>query len=93
MKLVDTIPLMESEDYKDRFKAEYYQLTIRIESLKQMLDKYKYDTLKFTPIYSCTMLSEQLKTMEAYAACLEVRATTERIDLIGGRPHDTDYIL
>ena len=88
MKLVDTIPLMESEDYRDRFKAEYYQLTIRIESLKQMLDKCKNGTLN-----SYAMLSEQLKTMEAYAACLEVRATAEHIDVIGGRTHGTDYIL
>lgn len=89
MKLVDTIPLMESEDYKERFKAEYYQLTIRIEGLKQMLDQYKNGTLKFTPVCSYALLSKQLKTMEAYAACLEVRATTERIDLIGGRRQDT----
>ena len=93
MKLVDTIPLMESEDYKERFKAEYYQLTIRIEGLKQMLDKYKNGTLKFTPTCSYALLSKQLKTMEAYAACLEVRATAERIDLIGGRTHGTDDIL
>lgn len=89
MKLVDTIPLMESEDYKERFKAEYYQLTIRIEGLKQMLDQYKNGTLKFTPVCSYALLSKQLKTMEACAACLEVRATTERIDLIGGRRQDT----
>ena len=76
MKLVDTIPLMESEYY--------------IESLKQMLDKYKNNTLKFTPTCSYAMLSEQLKTMEAYAACLEVQATAEHIDLIGGETHDTD---
>ena len=88
MKLVDTIPLMESEDYRDRFKAEYYQLIIRIESLKQMLDKCKNGTLN-----SYAMLSEQLKTMEAYAACLEARATVEYIDVIGGRTHGTDDIL
>ena len=93
MKLVDTIPLMESEDYRDRFKAEYYQLTIRIKSLKQILNKYENGTLKFIPICSYAILNEQLKTMEAYAACLEVRATAERIDLIGGRTHGTDDIL
>lgn len=85
MKLVDTIPLMESKDYKERFKAEYYQLTIRIESLKQILDKYKNNTLS-----SYAMLSEQLKNMVTYAACLEVRAKAERINLIGGRTHGTD---
>lgn len=93
MKLVDTIPLMESEDYRDRFKAEHYQLAIRIEGLKQMLDKYKHGALKFTPMCSYALLSEQLKTMEAYAACLEARATTEYIDLIGGRMYGTVGIL
>ena len=92
MKLVDTIPLMESEYYKDRFKAEYYQLTIRIEGLKQMLDKYKHGTLKSTPICSYTLLSEQLKTMETYATCLEMRAAG-CVDLMGGRTHGTDDIL
>lgn len=28
-ELKDTIELMNSSDYKDRFKAEYYQLKIR----------------------------------------------------------------
>lgn len=28
-ELKDTIELMNSSDYKDRFKAEYYQLEIR----------------------------------------------------------------
>ena len=29
MELKDTVALMESDDYKDRFKAEYYQTKIR----------------------------------------------------------------
>lgn len=29
MELKDTVELMNSEDYKDRFKAEYYQTKIR----------------------------------------------------------------
>lgn len=28
MKLADTVEMMNSEDYKERFKAEYYQLKI-----------------------------------------------------------------
>lgn len=35
MKLKDTIKLMESDDYKDRFKAEYYQVKIRKEKLQK----------------------------------------------------------
>lgn len=32
-ELKDTIELMNSSDYKDRFKAEYYQLKIRYTKL------------------------------------------------------------
>ena len=32
MELKDTVALMESDDYKDRFKAEYYQTKIRMTS-------------------------------------------------------------
>ena len=33
----DTIELMNSSEYKDRFKAEYYQLKIRYTKLHAML--------------------------------------------------------
>ena len=39
MELKDTIDLMTSEDYKDRFKAEYYQTKIRYDKLHKMLVK------------------------------------------------------
>lgn len=45
MKLKDTAKLMESGDYKDRFKAEYYQLKIRLNGLSEMLKKYKAGTV------------------------------------------------
>ena len=32
-ELKDTVELMQSEDYKKRFKAEYYQLEIRLDKL------------------------------------------------------------
>ena len=34
MNLKDTIELMESNDFKDRFRAEYLQLKIRMTGLK-----------------------------------------------------------
>ena len=40
MELKDTATLMVSSDYKERFKAEYYQLKIRLEKLKYMLQKW-----------------------------------------------------
>lgn len=40
MELKDTATLMVSSDYKERFKAEYYQLKIKLEKLKCMLQKW-----------------------------------------------------
>lgn len=39
MELKDTVEVMNSEDYKDRFRAEYYQTVIRYGKLKNMLDR------------------------------------------------------
>ena len=77
--LVDTIPLMQSEDFKDRFKAEYYQLKIRLNKLAQML--LKYNELDFTPNCSLDLLNGQLKIMEVYMDYLEERAEIEGIEL------------
>ena len=30
MKLIETVEMMNSENYKERFRAEYFQLDIRI---------------------------------------------------------------
>ena len=35
----DTIELMQSEDYKERFKAEYHQTKLRYERLKALNTK------------------------------------------------------
>ena len=47
-ELKDTIELMNSSDYKDRFKAEYYQLKIRYTKLHVMLVKLEAGKLDFT---------------------------------------------
>ena len=39
-ELKETVELMISTDYKERFKAEYEQAKIRFEKLKAMLDKW-----------------------------------------------------
>lgn len=38
MELKDTVKLMESKDYIDRFKAEYLQLKIRISKLRNHIE-------------------------------------------------------
>lgn len=81
MKLNETSEMMNSADYKERFKAEYFQLKIRMEGLSAMLKKYKEGTLNFTPSCSYDLLNSQLRVMTQYAMTLEERARIENIDL------------
>lgn len=81
MKLNETVEMMNSEDYKERFKAEYLQLKIRIDGLATMLWKYKENMLRFTPKCSYDLLNGQLKAMEMYQSYLEERAEIEEIEL------------
>ena len=70
MELKDTIELMISADYNNRFKAERYQLDIRINKLQAMLEKYKNNQLDFTPKCSYELLNNQLEAMIQYRDCL-----------------------
>ena len=81
MKLIDTVSLMNSEDYKDRFIAEYYQVYIRFVKLKAMLEKWDKDELDFEPTCPRSTYDMQLKAMRDYIAVLEARAVMENIDL------------
>lgn len=47
MTIQDTISLMNSIDYKDRFRAEFYQLQIRIEKLSIVRRFYMNDLVIF----------------------------------------------
>ena len=81
MNLNETIGMMNSPDFKERTKAEYYQLKIRIEKLEAMLEKYRNGTLDFTPNCSYNLLYEQLVYMKSYLRVLEERARIENIEL------------
>lgn len=81
MDLKDTIPMMESADYKERFKAEYHQLKVRYDKLDAMTVKYEAGTLNFTPTCSLELLKEQKKHMGNYLRCLKIRAEIEGIEL------------
>ena len=82
MELKDTIELMKSSDYNDRFKAEYFQLSIRIDKLKSMLEKYRNNQLDFVPKCSYELLNKQLEAMIQYKDCLIDRAIIEDIDVL-----------
>lgn len=81
MELKDTVTMMNNLDYKERFKAEYHQLKIRLEKLTVMLKKLDEGTLEFEPNSPTTVLITQRSHMEAYLNCLEVRAAAEGIQL------------
>lgn len=80
-ELSDTIELMTSEDYKERFKAEYWQAKIRYNKLHNIIIKYEAGALNFEPNCSLETLKKQASTMGNYLYILEVRAEIEGIIL------------
>ena len=81
LTLADTIPYMNSSDYKDRFIGEYWQTRIRYDKLHDMTVRYEAGKLNFTPSCPLDLLKEQKKYMGMYLNKLEVRAILEEIDL------------
>ena len=92
IELKDTIKAMTSEDYKQRFKAEYWQTKIRYEKLKAFNTKieaaervrcYGEEPKIEAPKHDCPegVLSEQQSIMGHYLHILEVRAVIEGIEL------------
>lgn len=85
MELKDTITSMQSEDYKERFKAEYYQTKIRYEKLKDFNNRIEAAqlTCKKEPEHDCPLhlLQGQQRSMGEYLHILELRAKIEGIVL------------
>lgn len=81
MKLNETVEMMNSTDYKERFKAEYYQIKIRICGLQNMLSAWDNDKLTFEPTCPRSTYDLQLKAMMEYKALLEMRAVMENIHI------------
>ena len=79
--LVDTSIMMVSESYKERFKAEYYQLDIRANKLNKMLNDWRNGKLKFEPDCDYGLLFKQFQLMDEYRMILRVRARIEGIEL------------
>ena len=81
MKLSETVEIMNSADYKERFKAEYNQLAIRYYGLNAMLEKWDAGELSFEPTCPRSTYNMQIKAMTDYLAVLEARAVMEGIEL------------
>ena len=82
MELKETIEMMNSADYKERFQAEYQQVVIRYQKLAAMLEKWDNGELNFTPT-TCTRstYNMQVRAMTDYIAVLEARAVMEGVEL------------
>ena len=80
-ELKQTVELMNSSDYKERFKAEYYQLKIRYDKLHNMCEKWDKGELDFTPTCPREIYNRQLNAMYDYLTILEERAVIEKVDL------------
>lgn len=90
MELKDTISLMTSSDYKERFIAEYWQLKIRYEKLKHFNNLIEaayrtngHDPAVIAPEHDCPyeLLRDQQRVMGEYLHILEIRALIEDIKL------------
>lgn len=80
-ELKETVELMSSDNYQERFKAEYYQLKIRAEKLQKMLCDWQTHKLKFTPKCDYGLLLKQFTLMDEYMMILRVRAQIDGIEL------------
>lgn len=83
MTLKETIPMMMSDNYSDRLKAEYFQLKIRTEKIKETLDRYPQ------PLINLDLLVAQYKAMQMYKKILEARLVDEDIDI---EDDDIDFV-
>lgn len=84
--LQETVEPMLSDDYKNRFVAEYCQTAIRYERLKKFCDRIELAEVHgvgIAPEHDCplSLLREQQKYMGMYLGVLEKRAIVEEIPL------------
>lgn len=83
MELKDTIDMMTSEDYKERFRGEFYQLEIRAKKLLAFIRKCEDAQIegKEEPKHDCplSLLRAQFDAMAEYLGILRKRALIENV--------------
>lgn len=81
MELKDTIELMTSADWKDRFLAEYLQVRIRYEKLLHLIIRRDAGKLDFETPIPLESWKAQLHHMFLYLCELEKQAVLHGIEL------------
>lgn len=79
MNLKETTKLRQSDDYKERFKAECLQLKIHKEKLQATLEKKSRGKLPFAMSNPAYLLEQQVQTIPRYMETLEARAFIEKV--------------
>ncbi len=81
MELKDTIELMKSSDWKERFIAEYLQAKIRYEKLHNLFIKREVGKCDFNTPISLESWKTQVSHMGLYIYELEKQAVLHGIEL------------
>lgn len=81
LKLSETIDLMQSDCFRDRMRAEYYQTAIRKRDIDYTLAHYDDDDLGYIPRMSREEYRQLSFRMEAYLELLANRCQYEGADL------------
>ena len=81
----------DMEDWKVRFKKEYYELKERFQKLDMMIGKYEKGQLEFEPKCPIDLLKRQRSVMWDYLSTLEQRAKIEEIKTIKPKPYGIPY--
>lgn len=81
MELKDTIELMTSSDWKDRFKAEYLQTKIRYEKLHALIVRREVGKQGFETPIPLDSWKTQAQHMGLYLYELEKQAVLHGIEL------------
>ena len=79
--LTDTLNMTLSDDYKERFLAEYVQVCVRVSKLTNMLEQLDNNTLPFETDCPSELLRKQADVMLEYGKILQERAKYENIEL------------
>ena len=78
-ELKETVDLMLSDDYVDRFKAEYYQLETIFIKLESMVKNW--DKINFKPNMIKMFYIKQLHVMAMYLYYLIFRSGIEQVNI------------
>lgn len=76
LKLENTVPLMLSDDFRQRGIGEYLQIRIRTFQNREFIRKWKNNELTFIPCNTLEQSEMQLKAMELYQYTLKERLKT-----------------